>query len=70
MMAFASAQPELTFSSATEVSPRVAITIYDIVEARNVTEQLINEMKSIKIAKIITPPARKIYSSTRNKDYA
>ncbi len=50
IIAFAGAQPELTFSSATEVSPRSAITIYDIVEGRNITEQLINEMKSIKIA--------------------
>ncbi len=50
LISFAMAQPELTFSSATEVSPRSTITIYDIVEAKNVTEQLITEMKNIKIA--------------------
>ncbi len=47
---FAGLKPELTFSSATEVSPRSEITIYDIVEARNVTDQLIAQMKSLKIA--------------------
>lgn len=47
---FAGLQPELTFSSATEVSPRTEITIYDIVEARNVTDDLIAQMKSLKIA--------------------
>ena len=50
LISLAAAQPELTFSSATEVSPRSSITIYDIVEAKNVTEQLISEMKNIKIA--------------------
>jgi flagellar basal body P-ring formation protein FlgA len=47
---FAGLQPELTFSSATEVSPRTEITIYDIVEARNGNDQLIAQMKSLKIA--------------------
>lgn len=47
---FAGLQPELTFSSATEVSPRSEITIYDIVEAKNATDQIIDEMKSLKIA--------------------
>lgn len=47
---FAGLQPELTFSSATEVSPRDEITIYDIVEAKNMNEQLASEMKAIKIA--------------------
>lgn len=42
--------PELTFSSATEVSPRAEITIYDIVEARNANDRLIEQMKSLKIA--------------------
>lgn len=47
---FANMQPELTFSSATEVSPRAEITVYDIVEARNATDEIISQMKSLKIA--------------------
>lgn len=50
LCSFATMQPELTFSSATEVSPRTEITIYDIVEARNATDQIIAQMKSLKIA--------------------
>lgn len=50
LIGLASTQPELTFSSATEVSPRAEITIYDIAEAKNANDQLISQMKSLKIA--------------------
>ncbi len=50
LFSFAGMQPELTFSSATEVSPRNEITIFDIVEAKNMNEQLVTDMKAIKIA--------------------
>lgn len=50
IISWAGLQPELTFSSATEVSPRAEITIYDIVEARNATDQLIAQMKALKVA--------------------
>lgn len=50
LIGLASTQPELTFSSATEVSPRAEITIYDLAEARNANDQLISQMKALKIA--------------------
>jgi len=42
---------EITFSSATEVSPRETITAYDIIEARNLSEDVLLKMKEIELAK-------------------
>ena len=50
IFSFAGLEPELTFSSATEVSPRSEITVYDIVEAKNMNESIVGELKAIKIA--------------------
>jgi flagellar basal body P-ring formation protein FlgA len=50
VISYAGFEPELTFSSATEVSPRNEITVYDIVEAKNLNDLLVNELKTIKIA--------------------
>lgn len=39
--------PELTFSSATEVSPRSVLTAFDIVEAKNLNDETASELKQI-----------------------
>lgn len=39
--------PELTFSSATEVSPRIVLTAFDIVEAKNLNDETASELKQI-----------------------
>lgn len=39
--------PELTFSSATEVSPRNVLTAFDIVEAKNLNDETASELKQI-----------------------
>ncbi|MBC7421629.1 MAG: flagellar basal body P-ring formation protein FlgA [Bdellovibrio sp.] len=49
LISFAKAQPELTFSSAIEVSPRAEISAYDIVEAKNLDEDMVSELKQIHI---------------------
>lgn len=49
-LSFAGSQPELTFSSAIEVSPRTQISLYDIVEGRNMSENLVLDLKKIVIA--------------------
>jgi len=41
--------PELTFSSATEVSPRSVITAYDIVEGRHLNEDVIEQLRAIQL---------------------
>jgi flagella basal body P-ring formation protein FlgA len=43
-------ETELTFSSAIEVSPRSEITVFDIVEAKNMTDQVATDLKAIKVA--------------------
>ncbi|MFN3696864.1 MAG: flagellar basal body P-ring formation chaperone FlgA [Pseudobdellovibrio sp.] len=42
---------EVTISSATEISPRAVITAYDIIEGRNLSEDLLMKMKEIELAK-------------------
>jgi len=46
---FASGEVELTIPSAVEVSPRSEITMYDIVEARNLSEDVMADLKEIVI---------------------
>ena len=46
---FASNDVELTIPSAVEVSPRSEITMYDIVEAKNLNEDTISDLKEIVI---------------------
>ena len=41
---------EVVISSATEVSPRSSITAYDIIEGRNLSEELLLKMKDIELA--------------------
>lgn len=46
-VSFAAAEVELVISSAVEVSPRSEISIYDIVEAKNINEEIIADLKEI-----------------------
>ncbi len=41
---------EMTFPSAVEVSPRKSISAYDIVETKNISEEMLVNLKSIEIA--------------------
>lgn len=41
---------ELTFPSTVEVSPRESISLYDIVESKNISEEILSNLKSIEIA--------------------
>jgi flagella basal body P-ring formation protein FlgA len=41
---------EMIFSSAVEVSPRETITIYDIVETKNISEEILTILKSVPLA--------------------
>ncbi len=41
---------EMTFPSAVEVSPREVISLYDIVETKNISEDILSNLKSIEIA--------------------
>jgi flagellar basal body P-ring formation protein FlgA len=41
---------EMTFPSAVEVSPREVITMYDIVETKNISEDILSNLKTIEIA--------------------
>jgi flagellar basal body P-ring formation protein FlgA len=41
---------EIVISSATEISPRQTITVYDIVETKSVSYETLEQLKSIKIA--------------------
>lgn len=41
---------EMIFSSAVEVSPRNSISLYDIVETKDISEDVLTELKSIEIA--------------------
>ncbi len=50
LVSFAKEQSELTFSSAIEVSPRTEISAYDVVEAKNLNDDVIHELKNIQIA--------------------
>lgn len=45
----ASGEVQLVFTSAIEVSPRSEISMYDIVEAKNLNEEMISELKEITI---------------------
>lgn len=47
--AFSADDVELVFPSAVEVSPREELTMYDVVEARNITEEIVSELKDINI---------------------
>lgn len=49
ILCFAKSEPELVFSSAVEVSPRAELSLYDLVEARNLNEDLISDLKSIQL---------------------
>lgn len=40
-------QPEITFPSAIEISPRSSITAFDVAETKNLTEQMLEDLKSI-----------------------
>ncbi len=46
---FAAAEVELVIPSAVEVSPRNEITMYDIVEAKNINDEIIADLKQILI---------------------
>lgn len=46
---FASRDVELVISSAVEVSPRSEITMYDIVEAKNINDEIVSDLKQILI---------------------
>lgn len=50
LVSFAKGNSELMFSSAIEVSPRSEISAYDVVEAKNLDEDVIAELKNIKVA--------------------
>jgi flagella basal body P-ring formation protein FlgA len=41
---------EMTFPSTVEVSPRETISLYDIVETKNISESVLNDLKQIEIA--------------------
>lgn len=41
---------EMTFPSTVEVSPRESISLYDIVETKNISEAVLNDLKEIEIA--------------------
>ena len=45
----ASGEIQLVFPSAVEVSPRTEISMYDIVEAKNLNEEMISELKEITV---------------------
>jgi flagella basal body P-ring formation protein FlgA len=42
-------QPEITFSSAIEISPRSIITAFDVAETRNMTDEMANQLKAIQL---------------------
>src|SRR3989344_6143816 len=44
---YASGEVELVIPSAVEVSPRSEISMYDIVEAKNINEKIISDLKKI-----------------------
>ena len=44
---YASGEVELVIPSAVEVSPRSEISMYDIVEAKNINEEIISDLKKI-----------------------
>lgn len=46
---YASNEVELVISSAVEVSPRSEISMYDIVEAKNISEDIVSDLKDIVI---------------------
>ena len=46
---FASGEVELVIPSAVEVSPRNEISMYDIVEAKNISEEVVSDLKEIVI---------------------
>lgn len=48
---FASQEMEITIPSAVEVSPRNVLTAYDIVEAKNLNEDAVSDLKDITIVK-------------------
>ncbi len=50
ILSFAKGASVLTFSSAIEVSPRAEIMAYDLVEAKNLSEEVISELKQVQIA--------------------
>ncbi|MFZ3228756.1 MAG: flagellar basal body P-ring formation chaperone FlgA [Pseudobdellovibrio sp.] len=41
--------PEITFSSAVEISPRSMITAFDVVETKNMSDELMENLKEIKL---------------------
>jgi flagella basal body P-ring formation protein FlgA len=49
LKAFAAAEVELTVPSTVEVSPRNKITVYDIVEAKNLTDEAMSSLQEIVI---------------------
>lgn len=47
-------QPEITFSSAIEISPRSVITAFDVAETKNITDQMAEELKAIQLGDATT----------------
>lgn len=41
--------PEIVFSSAIEISPRSVITAYDVAETKNLTDEMTEDLKAIKL---------------------
>ncbi len=54
LMALAQRQSEIVFPSAVEISPRSVITAFDVVETRNLTDELASELKSIELGNSTT----------------
>lgn len=54
LIVWAQKQPEITFPSAVEVSPRSIITAYDVVETRFLTDDLTSELKAIELGNSTT----------------
>ncbi len=46
---FASEEVELTFSSAVEVSPRKEVSLYDLVEAKNLNDEIMEQLKEMPV---------------------
>lgn len=47
-------QPEITFPSAIEISPRSVITAFDVAETKNLTDQMMEDLKGIQLGDMNT----------------
>ena len=68
LIVWAQKQPEVTFPSAVEISPRSTITAFDVVETRYLTNELANELKTIELgtAQTLRIEKRELVQKLRN----